>query len=160
MVAPWLSVVGLLMPLSLSRFFALWLKRSGQAISQSSQRSGCAAEPFSSTRRRPRGGNREGFQKWQVTSEVTKGMQKHHFPHSTKTFVWNSFPLSVFRPNFLLRSKKNKTRFPSDECKNASQVTECQRHINVSNYVFDPSVVLLASKGPFSLCFVYGPVEP
>lgn len=28
-----------------------------------SQRSGCAAEPFSSTRRRPRGGNREGFQK-------------------------------------------------------------------------------------------------
>lgn len=48
------------------------------------------------------GGNREGFQKWQVTSEVTKGMQKHHFPHSTKTFVWNSFPLSVFRPNFLL----------------------------------------------------------
>lgn len=35
------------------------------------QRSGWAAEPFSSTRRRPRG-NREGFQKWQVTSEVTK----------------------------------------------------------------------------------------
>lgn len=31
---------------------------------------------------------------------------------------------------------------------NASQLSECWRHINVSNYVFDPCVVLLASKAP------------
>ncbi len=31
---------------------------------------------------------------------------------------------------------------------NARQLFECQRHMNVSNYVFDPCMVLLASKAP------------
>lgn len=31
---------------------------------------------------------------------------------------------------------------------NARQLFGCQRHINVSNYVFDPCMVLLASKNP------------